>query len=197
MDVEHFASECRDAIRSKLGIREDQLVIVQVGRLMPEKNHVRSVSIAKALQNAGVDFKLLFIEKGQEENQIKELISIQGLEEFVKPLGLRSDIPQLMAAADVMLMPSLFEGFHVNLVESQAAGLPSVISSAISKEVDLGLELVHFVELESPDEHWVSAILKAAKSNVPKVSSRLKVLDAAGYSSSASSKRLEAVYEVA
>ena len=62
-----------------------------------------------------------------------------------------------MAGADVMRMPSLHEGFPVVLVERQAVGLPSLISTDISKEVDLGLDLIKFLPLEQLDI-WIDEI---------------------------------------
>lgn len=197
IDIAQFVQASGAAIRSEFGIREGQLVIVQVGRLMPVKNQVRSVKIADALKQSGVDFKLLLVGSGPEHSCIEILIKEFNLGEQVEMLGLRSDIPEVMAAADVMLMPSIYEGFGVVLLEAQATGLPSVVSSCLPREADFGLSMVNYVNLDAPDGAWVDTLLNVAKKPVPDAQTRFAVLDHTGFTSAASARRLEHVYSLA
>lgn len=172
----------------------NSLIIVQVGRLMPVKNQAMSVRIAAALRDMEVEFQMLFVGAGPDQAAIKALIGQHRLEKQVRLLGMREDIPEMMAAADVMVMPSLHEGFPVVLVEAQAAGLPAVISSAISTEVDLHLGLVRFVDLNASPEDWAAHILLAARVKVaPEV--RLQALADNGFSARAGAERLLSVYQ--
>jgi glycosyltransferase EpsF len=194
LDIDRFADASSFKLRTELGLREDQLVILQVGRFMPVKNHVRSVLIAHALRNVGVDFQLLLVGTGPGVAEVEETVRQYQLERFVRILGLRADIPELMALADVMLMPSLYEGFPVVLVEAQAAGLPSLVSSAISTEVDLGLGMVRFLDLGAANEDWAENVRSLGVGLVPSIAERRRVLVAAGFSSVAGAKRIEEVY---
>lgn len=194
VDLDKFANATGSAVRAELGIHEDQLVVIQIGRFMPVKNYTRSVAIAQALQAAGVNFRLLLVGAGPKQACIGRLLREHGLENCVNILGLRADIPDIMAAADVMLMPSLYEGFPVVLVEAQAAGLPSVVSSAVSREVDLGLRMLRFVDLDAPDEAWVEGIRQTANTEVPQASKRRNVLNSAGFSSAAGAACLQELY---
>lgn len=194
VDIDRFANASGAAVRAELGIRDGQLVIIQVGRFMPVKNHLRSLAIAQTLCQTQVDFQLLLVGTGSEQDRIAGLVRGCGLEGCVRLLGLRSDIPELMAAADVMLMPSLHEGFPVVLVEAQAAGLPSVVSSAVSEEVDLGMGAVRFVELAASDRAWADALRAAAEDRVPDAEERRQLLAEKGFSAAAGAKRLEQVY---
>ncbi|WP_180053457.1 glycosyltransferase [Acinetobacter sp. YH12236] len=133
------------------------LKIIQVGRLNKVKNHDFSLEIAKRLKEQGVNFTFFIVGQGPLEDSIKKNIQHYGLEKNVFLLGVRSDVPHLMAGSDVMLMPSLHEGFPVVLVESQAIGLKSIISSSISDEVDLGVNLIEFKDLNNIDE-WILEI---------------------------------------
>lgn len=196
VDIDRFANASGAAVRSELGIQRGQMVIVQVGRFMPVKNHVRSLAIAQALREAGVEFRLLLVGSGPELERIKGLLRERGLEECVWVLGLRADIPELMAAADVMLMPSLHEGFPVVLVEAQAGGLPSVVASTVSPEVDLGMGMLRFVGLEASDADWVNALQLAAAVAVPDVNTRRDVMERAGFSASSGVRKLEQVYSI-
>lgn len=141
------------------------LKIIQVGRLNEVKNHDFSLEIAKRLKEQGVDFTFFIVGQGPLEGSIRKNIQDYGLEKNVFLLGVRSDVPQLMAGSDVMLMPSLHEGFPVVLVESQAVGLLSLISDRIAPEVDLDLDLVNFLSLDNVDT-WVKALMNQKDKSV-------------------------------
>ena len=69
------------------------------------------------------------------------------IENEVMFLGIRSDINRLLQAFDVFVFPSLHEGLPVSLIEAQGSGLPCIISDEISKEVDLGIDLIDYSPL--------------------------------------------------
>jgi len=141
------------------------LKIIQVGRLNKVKNHAFSLEIAKRLKEQDVNFTFFIVGQGPFQDIIKKNIQDYGLEENVFLLGVRNDVPNLMAGADVMLMPSLHEGFPVVLVESQAVGLLSLTSDRIAPEVDLDLGLVNFLSLDNVDT-WVKALMNQKDKSV-------------------------------
>ncbi|MCJ7932999.1 MAG: glycosyltransferase [Chryseobacterium sp.] len=77
-------------------------------------------------------------------------------------MNVRSDVAELMAGADILLMPSKFEGFPMVLVESQAIGLQALVSDRVSEETNLGLDLIKFLEIDKIDG-WVDEIVKYSK----------------------------------
>jgi len=194
IDIERFISASADECKTSLEIADDTMIILQVGRLMPVKNHAWSLQTAAALRDAGVNFKMLFVGTGPDLQAIETLIQQKNLADHVRLLGLRADIAELMAVADVMLMPSLHEGFPVVLVESQAVGLPAVISSAISAEVDLGLGLVHFIDLEQSVENWAKNLVSVAQAGSVLPEQRKQALERNGFSASAGAVRLTETY---
>lgn len=153
---QHIAIQNKD-YWSITGLPFQGLKLIQVGRLNEVKNHIFSLRVAKRLRESGIEFTLFIVGQGPLENLIKQKIIDNKLEENVFILGVRADVPQLMAGADVMLMPSLHEGFPVVLVESQAIGLPSLLSENIAKEVDLNLNLIEFLSLKHEDM-WVKVL---------------------------------------
>lgn len=197
IDIDRFAGASGTHIRSELDVSVDCLVILQVGRYMPVKNHLFSVQIAVALREAGVDYRMLFVGTGPEQAKIEASVKAHGLQEQVILLGLREDIPELMAAADVMLMPSLHEGFPVVLVESQAAGLPALVSGAISPEVDLGLDLVEMLGLDDPAALWAQSVCQLRRASVAEQTLRSGALAERGFSSASGARLLEGVYGAA
>ncbi len=194
IDIDKFINAQGANIRKELGVDDNKLIIIQVGRFMPVKNHSFSVQIAASLRDAGVDFLMLFVGTGPELETIKSLIKKHDLEKQVHLLGLRKDIPELMAASDIMLMPSLHEGFPVVLVESQAVGLPAVIANTISYEVDLDIGLVNFVDLNSSADEWAINIQNAVKNTIPIDADRIKTLENHGFSARAGAERLMKIY---
>lgn len=152
----------KDYIRKSFG--DNKLKIIQVGRLNEVKNHQFSLKIAQELKVRQIDFALYIIGQGPLEQELKNEVKEKGLDDKVKFLGVRSDIAELMAAADVIIMPSLHEGFPVVLVESQAAGLSAIVSDQVSKEVDLDLGLVTFLPITSPKD-WVDSLINTNKSS--------------------------------
>ncbi|MHA3083451.1 glycosyltransferase [Acinetobacter sp. ANC 5383] len=156
------------------------LKIIQVGRLTEVKNHIFSLNLAKKLKQQDFDFTFFIIGQGPLKDVIQQKIIDYGLEDNVFLLGMREDIPYLMAGADLMLMPSLHEGFPVVLVESQAAELISIISTKISTEVDLGVNLIKFIDLDNIDE-WLEKIKNINLFSLSNSESNLKILAKKGF----------------
>ena len=141
------------------------LKIIQVGRLNKVKNHIFSIKIAEELEQRGIEFTMYFIGQGPLEVDLKQEVENRLLENRIKFLGVRSDITELMASADYMIMPSLYEGFPVVLVESQVTGLKSIVSDRVSDEVDLNIGLVEFLSLNSV-KYWVDRLSLPRKLDV-------------------------------
>ena len=151
------ASRSRDYISQEF--KDNDVKILQIGRLIEVKNHQFSIQVAEALKKRGIDFTIYFVGKGPLESSLKKQVREKQLEDSIIFLGLRTDIIELMASADYMIMPSFHEGFPVVLVESQAVGLTSIVSNRISSEVDLKLGLVEFLPIETI-EVWVDRLLE-------------------------------------
>lgn len=197
INTEEFATigeSHKDYINSTFYLDDKVLKIIQVGRLQKVKNHKFSIAIAKKLQDRGVAFRMFFIGQGELYEEIEKQIKEQDLPDGVLLLGLRTDIPELMAGADVMLMPSLHEGFPVVLVESQAVGLPAVISNRIAAEVDLGVDLVKFKALEDTEDAWIEEIKHLQLNQKLNKDQRLNILEQKGFNVKANAKRLTALY---
>ncbi len=105
---------------------------------------------------------LVLVGDGELRSSIQKLVEEKGLNKYIKFLGIREDIPELMNMFDVFVMPSLYEGLPVTLIEAQAAGTPCVVSDNVTREVDMGLNLVEFVPLDSPVETWIEKIIEKA-----------------------------------
>ncbi len=197
IDIEGFAKHRlinRNYIRNFLDINENVIIITQIGRLSKVKNHTFSLDVLKWLKNSEVKFHFAIIGGGELKEELEKLVLAKGLEKEVSFLGVRSDVPELLSGSDCLLMPSLHEGFPVVLVESQAIGLPSLISSSISNEVDLELGLVEFASLNDPLSIWEEKLKTLIKMGEVDQNLRLKILTEKGFNILESVKKLEQVY---
>ncbi|WP_195595706.1 glycosyltransferase [Coprobacter fastidiosus] len=197
IDVNVFYNTNEDAVahlRAELGITDTTLVIGNVARLEEVKNHAKMIEIARQMKSRQIEFKMLFIGRGDLESKIRKDIKRYKLENEVCLLGIRSDVPNLLHTMDVLLMPSHFEGNPVSLIEAQAAGVPCVISSIITDKIDMGLNLVSKVALSSTAEEWVDAILKTSKSIKPTKKQVVISLRNHGYDINETTKLLTDIY---
>jgi sugar transferase (PEP-CTERM/EpsH1 system associated) len=116
----------RAAARSELGAREEDVLIIQVARLDPLKDHATAIRALARVVRQGLKAQLVLVGEGPEEPKIRELVQHQQLESQVRFLGLRSDIPRLLSAADLFWLTSVSEGIPLTLIEALAVGLPIV-----------------------------------------------------------------------
>lgn len=100
-------------------------VVMQVGRFCPEKNQA---CLIRALAHLPADVHAVFVGDGPELPHGRRLASEVGVDDRVHFLGIRSDVPQLLSVADVVAMPSKWEGFGLAAVEAMATGRPVVAS---------------------------------------------------------------------
>lgn len=123
----------RKKYRSELGI-EGKLAIGNIGRFSYQKNHSFLIDVFEDYHKQNQNSVLLLVGEGELREQIEEKVKNLGISSAVIFLGRRNDVPQLLSAMDVMVMPSRFEGLPVTMVEAQMASLPCIVSSNITRE---------------------------------------------------------------
>lgn len=160
IDLDRFRNVAvsKEEKRRQLGIPEDAYVIGQVGRFTYQKNPEFTVMLFNELVKKNKNARLLLIGRGQEEARLRNQIRELGLEDKARMLVSRDDIPELLKALDVFILPSRFEGFGIVLVEAQAAGIPCVVSDNVPKQVYLS-KAVNCLSLDDPAEKWVNVLL--------------------------------------
>lgn len=106
------------------------LVLLHIGRFAPQKNHRLLVEGCALASREYPSMQLWLVGEGPLRAEVERLVREKGLEERVLFLGVRSDVPELLAAADIFVLPSDWEGLPLVVVEAMAAGKP-VIASAV------------------------------------------------------------------
>ena len=136
VDLKKFARhQPRDVVRAALGIAPDTTFILSVGELITRKNYDVAIDALSAL-DARIKFCFCIAGIGDKESELRQHIADKGLEDSIKLLGFRSDIPDLLHAADLFFFPSLQEGLPVAVMEAMACGLP-IVCSRIRGNTDL------------------------------------------------------------
>ncbi len=116
----------RTAMRRGLGLEEGDRAIVVVATLKEQKGHRYLIDAAAALAEQFPAARFLFAGDGELRQDLTDRIAARGLEQRVHLLGTRQDVPALLAAADLFVLPSLWEGLSMALVEAMASALPIV-----------------------------------------------------------------------
>lgn len=134
----------RNEIRAELGFGNGDQVVLQVARFHPVKDHVTGLRAFAVALNDAPNAHLLLVGDGDERERITKTITSLGVSKRVTLLGVRSDVPRLMAAADLFMLSSVSEGISVTLLEAMAAGLPIAATdvggnSEVVKHNDTGL----------------------------------------------------------
>jgi glycosyltransferase involved in cell wall biosynthesis len=131
IDLTAFSNHAAERldVRRELGVGPADFVLIQVARLDTLKDHATAVRTLERVVRQRPDARLVLVGEGPERAALEELVRQRGLVEHVRFLGLRRDIPRLLAAADLCLLTSVSEGIPLTLIEAMAAGLPVVATS--------------------------------------------------------------------
>ena len=112
-------------LRSEIGCRTNDTMLLSVGELNQNKNHETIIRILAKMGRK--DFHYAIVGSGQLHEYLENLIKELGIAKNVHLLGYRHDISGWYAAADIFVFPSLREGLSVSLMEAMASGLPCVV----------------------------------------------------------------------
>lgn len=185
-----FQAERRALIRGSLGIPDNNLVIGHVGRFSYPKNHLYLLDVFASVHVKNPNTSLLLVGDGELRPQIEARIAEKNLQNNVILTGVKSDVWNYYQAMDVFLMPSLYEGLPVSVVEAQTAGLPCCVSSAVPHEAAI-TDLVQFRSLDDTPEEWSNWVLQCAKCSRRDMK---QAIQRAGYDIAETSKWLENYY---
>lgn len=121
----------RRAVRASLGITDlDARVIVTVASFNPRKRHTDILDAACELEADHPDIKLLFVGDGPLRKDLEDKARRLGLKDRVIFAGVRGDVPEILAASDIFVLPSNIEGFGLAAIEAMASGLPVIATAA-------------------------------------------------------------------
>lgn len=109
----------RNIVRKELNISSNKLLLA-VGRLEIAKDYPNLINAIALLKDERLDFKLIIVGEGSQKQKLIELVSTLGVQDYVEFIGVRRDIPSLMSASDIFVLPSAWEGFGLVVAEAMA-----------------------------------------------------------------------------
>lgn len=116
----------KSAIRKSLDLTDDETVVGIIARLDPIKNHKILIEAISLLTAQFPKIKLLIVGEGPMMHDLKRYADELKLKDHVRFLGLRKDVPRILMALDIFVLPSTMEAMSVTLLEAMGAALPVV-----------------------------------------------------------------------
>ena len=147
----------RKAFRRELGVTDDARILLFAGRIVPEKNPLFALEVLAAMRRRDSCVVGVFVGSGSLENALRERAAELVLEESVRFLGWRSDVPGIMTACDWFILPRPehpMEGLGIAVVEAQLAGLRLLLSRGIANDPLLPGSVWSRIGLDEGADRW-------------------------------------------
>lgn len=190
-----FNKKKRQRLKNKWSLN-DKLVIGTVARLSKTKNLSFLVKLFSNLKNF-IDLKdivLIVVGDGDQKETLLKLCSKLNIESKVIFMGNRDDVFDLLQIFDVFVLPSYYEGFGMSVLEAQAAGIPTLVSTGVSSATQVVEKLSYQLDLSDGIDKWTKCLIQILKSDYRRKDTSQKIKDA-GYDILDSSKKLQKLYE--
>lgn len=160
-----YSEQTRREYRNVLGLN-DAFVVGHVGYMEEVKNHLFLLRVFRKLLEQRPDARLLLIGDGKLRPDIERFLTENNMNDAVLLLGKRPDIAELYQCMDVFVLPSLYEGLPVTLIEAQASGLPCIVSDTVTKEADVTGNIRYLGIGESKEAIWADLLNEPASSEI-------------------------------
>ena len=147
----------RNTIRKEFNTADTTFVYGNVGSFCKRKNQAFLIQIFQLLHAQCPDIELWLIGDGNDRKMIEDLINQLKLQDAVKLLGQRNNVNEIMQGMDCFVFPTLSEGLGIVAIEAQAAGLPTVVSDGVPKDVMI-TDLAIMIKLDKGEVFWANEI---------------------------------------
>lgn len=159
-----FNSVVRNQYRKDLKL-EGKTVVGFIGRFSRQKNVFYLLDIFKNLLSKRENAILLIAGDGELKEEFFAKAKKFGIVDSIYYLGPRNDVPALMMAMDCLVMPSLWEGLGIVLIEAQAASLMCFTSRKTVPYIDTNVsDYIHYLDIDDKPVVWANAINKSVSS---------------------------------
>lgn len=158
VDIEKYSynSILRKKIREEKKCT-DKFIVMTVGRFTKQKNPYFIVDIINKLKSYNNDVIFWWFGNGAMEDEVKKYAEENNVLDVIEFYGASKKVNEYYSAADIFILPSLYEGLPVVGIEAQVSGLPTLFSNKITKEAWIS-NYTKFLPIESPDI-WAEEIL--------------------------------------
>lgn len=200
VDVSAFQNVSQDEIDRKIqsyGGDNNTVILGNIGRIVRHKNVLFILDVLNELKKRNIDFRFVFAGRADHASYLDEIINKAkefNITRYIIYLGVAEDVPLIANTFDVYVGPALKEGFGLVAVEAQAAGVPCVLYTGFPKSVDMGLNLVTFLNGWNV-EKWADAVLRLKDLKVTDKSFINEKIAAAGFDIKSNVRRVEGLYK--
>jgi glycosyltransferase involved in cell wall biosynthesis len=195
INLEPYNVRDKSGVRKELGIAENDIAVCHVGRFIPVKNHKFIVDIAKIIAKRKNNFKFILIGDGAMRREIENMVLEQGLGDKFVFTGLRSDVPRLLFAMDMFVMPSYHEGLGLVLVEAQAAGLCCIANVTVPKDVEVIDSLCYRLNINDGAQIWADKLIELSENDEIDKGQALDIIRKSHFNIEQSVMALQRIYE--
>lgn len=166
-----FSEAEREFIRNKYNAK-DSFLIGCIGRLANQKNQQYLISLMPDLLSRNGNIKLLLVGDGENRDSLQKLVDKLLITDSVLFVGMQQQVEAFYSAFDAFVLPSLYEGFGIVLLEAQYNGLPCIVSDSVVRDAVISNSVV-FCSFQDR-KAWIDAILTAQRATF-ELSDRAKV----------------------
>ena len=169
-DVSGFGGDYEsnhDDICREFGWKSDDKVLLFIGRLdgvtksgENQKNPRVALDVVRECRRRDQSVRLLLVGAGKNKEELEGLVAEWKLNDSIRFVGVRDDVPRLMIGSDLLLFPSTSEGLGMVAVEAQSAGLRVLASECVPNECVVLPELVSFKSLDVGGKGWSEEALR-------------------------------------
>ncbi len=157
-----YRPDASKRIREEFGLG-DRPVYGHIANFIASKNHMYLLKIYKEIAKLDDSARFFCLGEGSLRTEIEAEIRRLGIADKVVLTGIRTDAEDFMSCFDVLIFPSVFEGLPLTLIEAQAAGLKSLISDTITRDVIMSEGLLEYVSIEEPPAVWAKKAVSIQK----------------------------------
>jgi len=187
-----YSENCRKKYREDLNIKDDEIVYGNIGRFTAQKNQLFLIDIFYEISLLDKNIKLLLIGDGELRNDIISKVKKLNLSDRTIILSNREDINNLYQAMDRFILPSLYEGLGIVLIEAQTSGLQCFTSDVVVPKEAKVTECCEFISLNKDSKEWANSIINH---KYKKRNSHVEEISKQGYNIKIESKKLADFYE--
>ncbi len=171
---------------------KSETLIGTVGRMCYQKNSFFILDIIFELKKRRLPFKFLWVGKGEEENNLKVRAERLEIQNKIIWYGTSNDIPGILSAIDIFVLPSRYEGLSIVLIEAQANGLHVLVSDTLSPEANLS-DKYHVLPLGNTNS-WCDEIERLIKSDLSDRTYPICELEENSFTLESNVKKIESLY---
>ena len=152
-----FNTEVRNRIREQLSLRENDVALVHIGMMYSVKNQSFVIDIFEDYDKLNPDSYLFLVGNGPDKDYLTEKVNQLECHDRIVFLGEIDNVNELLQAMDLLVFPSLHEGFPLVLIEAQASKLPCLISDSVTVDTKLN-ENVEYFSLNNSALKWAEEV---------------------------------------